>query len=142
MAAVTVDYQSQSRGPSLIVADVATANTTILNGIMLMRTTSSGLILPGADTTGCTFAGWSKCHVTANGGTDTPVVEVEQLQDRLMDCYDTLTQADIGRAASVYIKDNHTVAATGSTSYQVEVGKIVGPFVSATKCWVRPTMAR
>jgi hypothetical protein len=141
MSAVTTDYGSESRGPSMIVGDFATANTTILNGIMLMRTTSTGLILPGADTSGCTFAGWSRSHINADGGTVTPVVNIEQLCDRLMDCYDTLTQADIGRAASVYIKDNHTVAATGSTSNQVEVGKIVPPFVSANRCWVRPTKA-
>jgi hypothetical protein len=142
MADVTTDYQSQSRGQSLVVNDVATANTTILNGIMLIRTTSTGLIMPASDSaTASTFAGWSKSHVTANGGTDNPVVSIEQKADRLMDCYDTLTQADVGRAAHVYVKDNHTVAATGSTSHTIDVGIIVPPFVSANKCWVRPTAA-
>jgi hypothetical protein len=142
MADVTSDYPSMSRGAFLVVADHATANTTILNGIMLMRTTSSGLILPGADTSGCTFAGWSNSHVTAvNDGTN-PVVSIEQTADRVMDSYNSLTQADVGRAAEVFIKDNHTVAATGSTSNQVKVGIIVPPFISATKCWVRPTSAR
>ena len=139
MADVTVDYQSQSRGASLQVRDVATANTTILLGIMLIRTTSTGLIMPASDSaTGSTFAGWSLSHVDANGGTDTPTVTIEQKADRLMDCYDSLTQADVGRAAMVYVKDNHTVAATGSTSHQIAVGYIVPPFVSANKCWVRP----
>lgn len=139
MAPLAADYLTEKRGPELQVPDLAKANTTIYFGSIVNRDSTTGLIEPATDGASKAFAGWSRTHITANGGSDTPEIVLEQAQDRVLDTSESLSQASIGTA--VYAVDDHTVAFVATTSNDVRVGTIVAPFISATKCWVRPVGA-
>lgn len=135
MTAATSDLAINRKVSSMRqVTGKAKANTTIYHGTLVNRATSTGLIEPATDAASKTFAGIAYTHVTANGGTDNPTVDLVQSGDFLMTFGGTATEASCGTA--VYVVDDSTVDLVGVTTNDIKVGTIV-EFVSATVVRVR-----
>ena len=134
--ALSADRATSERGLDYrVAADKAKANQTIYSGSLVNRLTSDGYCQPGSDATGTTFAGVARNHITADGGSTHPKLILAQAGDFLLKFTATMTQAQLGIA--LYVSDDETVAAVGTTTYDVPCGVAVPPFVDATHVWVR-----
>ena len=113
----------------------ATAATLIHKNSLVMRTTSTGLCLPGADTASCTFAGViDEACVASTDGT-TPPINLRQMGDFIFKM-NTSTATEASCGTEVELADDNSVDVAGQTSNHVKCGKIC-EFIDSTHVRVR-----
>lgn len=123
-----------TRSEGEIVERAAATSTTVYGGSLCV-TDGSGNVRPATDSSGnyLSFAGVAREQVTGNT-TDTNYVELYQKGDFEFAFSGTAAKTTVGTA--VYIVDDQTVGAVGTTTDDIACGKVVA-YVSSSKVRVR-----
>ncbi len=133
MGALSADRETASKDERVKSFPTAIA-TAIYKGSLVMLN-SGGYLIPGADTSGCKSAGVAreKVAVAESVANGTKWLKVDRKGVYLFAFFGTATQAQVGNL--MYIYDDQTVAAVGSTTNDIVCGKMV-EYVSASAVWV------
>lgn len=138
MTALTAAYARDSKREGGVVeygmADDAANN--IYEGALVMFD-ANGYIVPGADTTGCVFAGVAAetvLQAADPGAEGTNKVAVYTIGDFNFAMAGTGAVTDIGVAAC--ISDSGTVDVAGGVTYNIACG-VFSEFVGTSEMWIR-----
>jgi hypothetical protein len=128
MTALTKDFAREYR-EGVELEFLVKSGSQIFAGAFVMLDTD-GLLIPGADTASCTFAGVAMENVLGDGAKTCRV----RTEGTFTVATSGLTQAAVGVKA--YLADDTTVALAATTTNDVLVGRIT-KFISATKVQVK-----
>jgi hypothetical protein len=135
MTALTENRYTKHRD-GLLTAHPVKTGVHIYKG-SLVCADSTGYAVPGADTAGYTFLGVALEEADNSAGTDGDItVRVQAVGVFSFAKSGTITQADVG--ATLYIKDDQTVALAAGATNDIPCGNLEAPDGGAL--WVRITL--
>lgn len=127
MTALAADKKTEYREGVELEFLVKTSSQIYAGALVMVD--ADGLLIPGADTASCVFAGLALENVLGDGAKKCRV----RVQGAVKVVTSGLTQAAVGEKA--YLVDDQTVALVATTTNDILCGRIV-KFDSATSVWV------
>jgi len=133
MTALSADRNTKFAEPTVESYPVA-ASTKIYKGSLVMIN-SSGYAIPGADTASCVFVGVAQEQIDNSSGSNGD----KRVTVKRVGCFEfayggTAAITDVGTA--VYLVDDQTVNAAGSTSNDIKCGVISQVDATNNLVWV------